>query len=100
MRLLRQVVPISRDYDSPVFEAVAIQIIIGLLSRMVLDGGQLAQVCGVALVAFWLGASLLILRRRRSPSRTDLQLIRFGYFPVVVIAFLLVNWIWHLRGLQ
>jgi hypothetical protein len=100
MKLLRLVIPISKAYDSPVFEALAIQIIIGLLSLMMLDGGQLAQVCGVALVAFWSGASLLIYRRPLSPSRIDLQVIRFGYFPVVVIAFLLANWIWHLRGLQ
>ncbi|HEV2394162.1 MAG TPA: hypothetical protein VG146_17555 [Verrucomicrobiae bacterium] len=86
MKLFRQVVPISKDYDNPVFEALAIQAIIGLLSLMILDGGQVAQVCGVALLAFWAGASLLIYRRRLSPSRTDLQVIRFGYLPVLVIA--------------
>lgn len=100
MKLLRQAIPISKDYDSPVFEALAIQVIIGILSLMILDGGQVAQVCGVALVAFWGGAVLLICRHPHTPSRTDLQIIRFGYLPVVVVAFFLVNWVWHLRGLQ
>ena len=90
----------SKEYDSPVFEALAIQVVIGILSLMILDGGRVAQVCGVALVAFWGGAVVLICRHPHTPSRADLQLIRFGYLPVVVLAFFLVGWIWHLRGLQ
>jgi len=97
---LRQAIPISKDYDSPVFEALAIQVIVAILSLLILDGGQVAQVCGVALVAFWAAGALLIYRCPQTPSRADLQVIRFGYLPVVVLAFVLVNWIWHLRGLQ
>lgn len=90
----------SKDYDSPVFDALAIQVVIGILSLMTLDGGRVAQVCGVALVAFWGGAAVLICRHPNTPSRGDLQFIRFGYLPVVVLAFFLVGWIWQLRGLQ
>jgi hypothetical protein len=97
---LRQAIPISKDHDSPIFEALAVQVIIAILSLMILDGGQVAQICGVALVAFWGGVSVLIYRRPHTPSRTDLQVIRFGYLPVVVLAFVLVNWAWHLRGLR
>ena len=100
MKVLRYRLPISKEYDSPIFEAVALQIVLGLLSLLILDGGTVARICGIALVAFWAGAGLLIYRRPTSPSRLDLQLIRFGYLPVVVIAFFLVQWIWHLRGLQ
>lgn len=99
MRHLRQAIPISTDYDRPIFEALAVQVVIGILSLMNLDGGRVAQVCGVALVAFWSGAAVLICRHPHRPSRTDLQLIRFGYLPVVVVAFFLVNWIWYLRQL-
>jgi hypothetical protein len=65
-----------------------------------LDGGQVAQVCGVALVAFWAAAALAIYRCPQIPSLADLQVIRLGYLPVAVLAFVLVNWIWPLRGLQ
>jgi hypothetical protein len=58
----------------------------------------MAQVFGVALLVFWGGAAVLICRNAKSPSRVDLQLIRFGYFPVLLIAFFLVAWIWRLRG--
>src|SRR5262249_12732787 len=100
MKPLREALPISKDYKGPVFEALAIHVIIAILSLLILDGGRAGQVCGVALVAFWAGAAVLIYRRPHKPSRIDLQIIRFGYLPVVVIAFVFVNWIWHLRGLQ
>ena len=92
--------PISPKYDSPIFEAVALQIVLGLLSLLILDGGEVAQICGIALVAFWSGAVVLIWRHPQSPSRLDLELIRFGYLPVVVISFLLTGWIWNLRGVS
>jgi len=97
MKLLKAL-PISSKYDSPIFEALAIQIALGLLSFLVMDFGTVAQICGIALVAFWGAAAVLIWRHPQSPSPTDLELIRFGYLLVVVISFFLVGWIWHLRG--
>jgi hypothetical protein len=98
MKCMRLPLPISPKYDSPIFEAVALQLVLGLLSLLVLDGGRVAQVFGIALVAFWGGAAVLIWRHAKSPSRVDLELVRFGYFPVLLIAFFLVGWIWGLRG--
>jgi len=98
MKPIGYILPISKKYDSPVRDAVSIQIVVGLLSLMMMDGGDLARICGIALLAFWSGAAVLIYRHPQSPSRVDLELIRFGYLPVVVMAFFLVQWIWHLRG--
>ena len=90
--------PISAEYDSPIFQAVALQIILGLLSFMILDGGAVAQICGIALLAFWGGAAVLIWRHPQSPSKLDLSLIRVGYLPVIVITLFLGHFVWHLRG--
>ncbi len=98
MKSLKLALPISSKYDSAVFEAVGLQVALGLLSLLNLDGGVSAQVCGIALVAFWGGVAVLIWRHPQSPSRADLELISFGYFLVVIIAFFLVGGIWHLRG--
>jgi hypothetical protein len=65
-----------------------------------MDFGTVAQICGIALVAFWGGAVVLVWRHPQCPSRLDLGLIRFGYLPVVVMTFFLVAWIWHLRGIS
>ena len=92
--------PISSSYRRPVFEAVGLQVLLGVLSLLILDGGTTARICGIALVAFWGGAALLIWRRPQSPTRTDIELLRFGYLPLVVIAFFLVHFIWTLRGVE
>ncbi len=95
---MRLPLPISPKYDSPIFEAAALQILLGLLSALIIDEGTVAQICGIALIAFWAGAAVLIWRHRESPTRVDLGLIRFGYLPVIVLAFCLSGLIWHLRG--
>jgi len=92
--------PISPSYRKAIFEAVALQVLLGLFSGLILDGGTTARIFGIALVAFWGGATILIWRRPQSPTRTDIEVIRFGYLPVVVIAFALVHLIWVLRGVE
>ena len=92
--------PISLSYRTPIFEAVALQVILGILSLMILDRGDTARVCGIALIAFWGGVTVLIYRRSKSPSKIDIQLIRFGYLPLVIFAGFLVHFIWHFRGVE
>jgi hypothetical protein len=92
--------PISSTYRSAIFEAVALQALLGVLSMLILDGGTTARICGIALVAFWGGVTVLIWRHPRSPTKTDIELIRFGYLPLVVLAFFLVHFIWNLRGVE
>jgi len=92
--------PISPSYRKAVFEAAALQVLLGLLSALLLDGGTMARICGIALVAFWGGAIVLIWRRPLFPSRTDIEFVRFGYLPVVVIAFFLVHFISQIRGME
>ena len=92
--------PISPSYRRPVFEAVALQVLLGLFSLLILDGGTTARICGIALVAFWTGAATLIWRHPQTPTRTDITFVRFGYLPVVVLAFFLVHFIWHVRGVE
>jgi len=92
--------PISPAYQKAIFNALIMQIVLGILSAMILDGGVCAQICGVALLAFWGGAAVLIWRRPQSPTEIDIFLIRFGYIPVIFIAGVLVYVIWHWRGVE
>ena len=97
---MTHLVPISPSYRRPVFEAVGLQVLLGFLSLLILDGGTTARICGIALVAFWAGAAVLIWRHPHTPTRTDITFVRFGYLPVVVLAFFLVHFIWHVRGVE
>jgi hypothetical protein len=92
--------PISSAYRKAIFDALILQIVLGILSAMILDGGVCAQICGVALLAFWAGAAVLIYRRSQSPTEIDILLIRFGYIPVLIIAGVLIPMIWHWRGVE
>src|SRR5215471_21031644 len=92
---MRKTVPISDRYRGVIFDALALQIVIGFMSLMILDGGVCAQICGAALLSFWGGATVMILRRPKLPTKLDLQLLRFGYFPVLVLAGSLLHFVWH-----
>jgi len=91
---MRNVLPISPSYRKPIFDAVGLQVVLGFLSLLVLDGGTTARICGIALVAFWGGAVVLIWRRPLSPTKTDLMLIRFGYLPLAISINFLLHYIW------
>jgi len=93
-------IPISDNYRRPIIEALALQVVVGVISMMILDGGETAQVCGAALLAFWGGAAVLIWRHPQTPSKVDLSLLRVGYLPVVVIAGVIIHFVWHLRGFE
>ena len=97
---MTRTLPISPNYRKPVFEAVGLQVLLGFLSMLILDGGTTARICGIALIAFWGGAAVLIWRRPQAPTRTDLKLLRFGYLPAVFTAFFLVHFVWSVRGVQ
>jgi hypothetical protein len=92
--------PISPYYRPAIFKAVALQLIVGILSLMILDGGECAQICGAALLAFWGGVIVLIWRHPQSPTYTDIRLIRWGYLPLVFVAGIIIHVAWHLRGLK
>lgn len=49
---MTQALPISSNYRKPIFEALGRQVLLGVLSLLVLDGGTAARICGIALVAF------------------------------------------------
>ena len=97
---MRHPLPICPSYRKAVFEAVGLQLLIGMLSLLILDGGTTARICGISLVAFWGGVALMISRRPHAPTQTDIEWIRFGYLPLVVAAFLLVHFIWTRRGVE
>jgi hypothetical protein len=89
---------ISSSYRKPVFEALVLQALLGVLSLLILDGGDSAHICGTALLAFWGGAAVLIWRHPQTPTRVDLELIRFGYLPLVVVAFAFIHSVWFVKG--
>jgi hypothetical protein len=65
---------------------------------MILDGGDSRHICGAALLAFWSGTAVLIWRHPLNPTKRDLELVRFGYAPVLILAFTIIHLVWFAKG--
>ena len=89
---------ISPSYKRPITVALIAQVLTALLSSLILDGGTVARICGIALVAYWGGVAVLIWRRPQNPTKVDLTLIQLGYFLIIGLAWFLVLGIWKMRG--
>ena len=97
--VMRFDIPISDSFRGPVRDALALQGVIAVLSALVLDCGDTATLSLVALLAFWFGVFVMVVRRPRQPTGADLWLLRWGYLPLVVIAQIGGRAWWHWRGL-
>jgi len=74
------------------------QVGICVFAALVLDGGRMFQRAMIAVLAYWLMALFIILRRPRSPTPGDLLVIRLGY-PLIFLTVEVVGPIvWALRG--
>jgi hypothetical protein len=78
-------------YRPAMFIAVGIQCVCGLLSAMLLDGGNAAALCLATLIGFWVGVLILVMRHPRNPSPTDLWVVRYGFLPLFGVAFVLME---------
>lgn len=79
--------PLSDRYRDAIRFAVALQVPWAVLLMLVLDGGQMARVGGDAMVGFWVGVAVVLLRRPTSPTAGDLLYVRYGYVGAWCVAF-------------
>ena len=77
--------PLSPAYREAVTVALVLQVLTTLLLLTILDNGTLAKVGGVAMVGFWVGVAVVVVRRPRASGRLDLLYVRWGY-PVLLAA--------------
>jgi len=78
---------IAESYRHPIVFALVLQVVIAVLSMLMLDGGQLAKVCGVAMAGFWIGGFVIIGRRPFNPTASDLLYFRIGFVAVLAACF-------------
>jgi len=93
-----QTLKISPLYRQPIGIALGMQTLIGVFASLLLDGGMIAQLCGISLVAFWGGTATLIARRPHNPTQVDISLIRVGYLAAIMLTFFVAPYVWRLRG--
>ena len=71
-------------YRGPIKFACQLQLCLGLVSLLLLDGGRGARLCGCAMLGFWLGVGIILFRRPFGPTRVDLTAVRWGFLPLLV----------------
>jgi hypothetical protein len=77
--------PLSPAYRDAVKVALVLQVFATLFLLVILDGGTLAKVGGAAMIGFWIGAAVVMIRRPRNPSSLDLLYVRWGYIAVFIV---------------
>jgi len=88
----------ARNLSGALGSALCQQSIVFSIALALLDTGVLAQVCGFAVAAFWIGVGVICFRRRGAVSKIDLLFIEAATVPLVVIAAVLSFVIWRARG--
>ena len=86
----------ATDFDDALNLAIVQQVlavvVIGLSTAH-----DLMWVWVYAVVAFWLGA-LLIVFRRREPTRGDVLVVKWGFVPLLLLACYVAGVVWRARG--
>jgi hypothetical protein len=82
---------LSSEYREATRIALSLQIPIAIICLLILDQGQLARICGIALLAFWMLAAEIALRRPWTPTRMDLWYWRWGFVPCFAAALLFAS---------
>jgi len=90
--------PLSPAYRQAVKVAIVLQVIATLFLLTILDEGMLAKVGGAAMIGFWIGAAVVMLRRPRNPSSLDLLYVRWGYIAMLIVGIACMPSMGALRG--
>jgi hypothetical protein len=77
---------ISPIYDRVIRKSLIAQVVVGILAALMLDGGIAARVVGVAILAYWLCAAVVIMRRPHEPTKIDLAILDYGFWVVLGLA--------------
>ncbi len=80
---------LSVQYRDVIRFALYQQVPWAILCTLLLDGGRVARICGVAMLGFWAGVALIMARRPVLPTRWDLRYVRWGFWPVFALLLLI-----------
>jgi hypothetical protein len=77
---------LTPKYKDAARTALLIQVPLGIISVLMLDGGRTAKIFAITLGEYWLCAILFELCRPFSPTKLDLWFWRWGFIPCFVLA--------------
>lgn len=75
-----------------------LQVVLGLLTSLMLDGGGSFKFFQVAFIGHWIAIIMILGRRPLSQTGLDLVLIRFGILIFMIITGLIAPVVWDCVG--
>ena len=91
-------ITINESYKKVIFSAFALQVILLVFSRLILDGGDRFKIVFIGALAFWTSVYVLIRRNPDKPTKFDLEYIKWGPFLLAVATYIIVHIAWAIRG--
>ena len=76
----------------------AYQAFLGVLTSMILDGGQIFSFWLIAIVAYLVPAIMIIYRNSKSVNKVDLFYLKFGSLIILILAPIIINIVWIYKG--
>ena len=70
---------ISPAYKRSLWTTIGVQLVLLLVGMLATDCGEWARTVLLTVVAFWIMALIVIVRRPHNPTAIDLMVIRYGY---------------------
>jgi hypothetical protein len=89
---------VSPNYRTPLLMGIAPQVVIVIFLILCEDTGLL-QTSLFASVAYWVGVTMIAVRRRRNLQPFDRAFISYSYYILFLLAPFLSRAVWQLRGL-
>lgn len=81
-----QVLSVAPTLRTAIWSAFGQHIALLLLTVLVLDGGHLLRICCSAIAGHWAATLFVTFRRPATPTSIDLLLVKYGVWPLVLIA--------------
>ena len=77
---------------------IVLQLALLVLTSMMLDDGTVLDYFCLATAGYWSGIAVVILGRRKEPTRSDLLFIRFGLLGLLIIMPLIGRMVYSIIG--
>jgi hypothetical protein len=78
-------------YGDAIKSAVAQQAVMLLFSALLLDGGLALRICTFGAVGAWAFNIVILARRPRSPTPTDVSIVKYSFWLAVLVAWVLAG---------
>ncbi|MBN2578558.1 MAG: hypothetical protein JXB10_06155 [Pirellulales bacterium] len=92
----------SRQSDAPIIAAIifggGVQLVLFVLTALILDGGQINQLCILAIIGYWIAYVAIRIRRGSHPTRGDLLFLRYGVAVLFFLALIVAKLVYSIIG--